>query len=570
MECTLLSAAVAMFIICITKTEALACESRFGPKGKIEYSLSTNKANKCFNIIVPSDSFIRINLTKLSIGYRQCGYNFLKISVDDSDVEYKYCDSITSRTTIMAVNNVTVTLSNTYNSGYRFVLNFEYEIWDFECSRKNSFRCTNYSCIPENQVCDGIKQCQNGADEVGCETGVLAIRGVSEARDHAVSWMLGQRTPSWGWGENTHRAVTALFLASAVNFNGTDKEEELMAKQAELRTAVALYGSSLTNNELSMLVNALLVTCHNPRHFFGKNLVKQLKEQVESTTNFTHPIAYLALCNANETWPRKAYNDLNSVLDSDSDYPFVTDIQAMAVLALSCNANSTINLSNTSTLYKAAIKRFKNQQLQDGSFGNVHTTALITQALIASGQEESKDWKLNKTIEYIIKELNSTSVNFLSMYLTLPILNGKTLVNISTIDCTANPRKNGDDIISEINDYLGSKIRVKYYLYIGDKKDVIHSISLRVPENFTAFDIMQLAEAEDPKYKFEQKRISGKIYIYKLANITNDPEGGKFWLQYSYLENNGTRELTHFTESLDNATMKDGQDFIMWYKTANI
>lgn len=66
------------------------------------------------------------------------------------------------------------------------------------------------------------------------------------------------------------------------------------------------------------------------------------------------------------------------------------------------------------------------------------------QALIASGQEHSKDWKLNKTIEYIIKELNSTSVDFLSMYLALPILNGKTLVNISNINCSANPRKIGD------------------------------------------------------------------------------------------------------------------------------
>ncbi|KAG8192106.1 hypothetical protein JTE90_027753 [Oedothorax gibbosus] len=541
-----------------TKTEASSCESRLGPKGRVTETIYGSSADKCWKLNVPSYSFIRVNVTKLTMATRHCRLNFLKISVDDSDEEYRYCDSITPRTTIMAVNSVTVRIY-TYSSGHIFNLEFEYEIWDFECSRKNSFRCTNYSCIPENQVCDGINQCQNGADEVGCE-----------ARDHVVNKIMAQRTPSWGWGENTHRAVTALFLASAVNFNGTDKEEELMAKQSELRTAVALYRSSLTNNELSMLVNALLVTCHNPRHFFGKNLVKKLKEQVESTTNFTHPIAYLALCNANETWPRKAYNDLNSVLDTNSNYPFVTDIQAMAVLALSCNANSTINRSSTSSLYQAAIKRFQNQQLKDGSFGNGHTTALITQALIASGQEQSKDWMLNKTIEYIIKELNSTSVDFLSMYLTLPILNGKTLVDISTIDCSANPRKSGDDIISEINDYLGSKIRVKYYLYIGDKKDVIYSISLRVPENFTAFDVMQLAEAEDPKYKFEQKRISGKIYIYKLANISNDPESGKFWLQYSYLVNNGTRELTHLTESLDNVTMKDGQDLIMWYKTAHI
>ncbi|GBM63828.1 hypothetical protein AVEN_193630-1 [Araneus ventricosus] len=139
---------------------------------------------------------------------------------------------------------------------------------------------------------------------------------------------------------------------------------------------------SLANSELSMFIHALLATCHDPRDFYGNNLVKRLKEQVENSQNISHPISYLALCNAHESWPpTKADADLKAVLNSSLEYPFVKDLQAMAVLALSCKANSTEHslTSTTSRLYKHTSEKLKTSQMQDGSFGNLHTTALITQ-----------------------------------------------------------------------------------------------------------------------------------------------------------------------------------------------
>ncbi|CAL1301466.1 unnamed protein product, partial [Larinioides sclopetarius] len=71
-------------------------------------------------------------------------------------------------------------------------------------------------------------------------------------------------------------------------------------------------------------------------------------------------------------------------------------------------------------------------------------------------------------------------------------------MDFSPVNCSANPRKHGDNPVSEISDYLGPKMRVRYSLYIGDEKDVIHTISLRVPENYTASEVMELAEVQDP------------------------------------------------------------------------
>ncbi|GFX05264.1 uncharacterized protein CG3556 [Trichonephila clavipes] len=350
-----------------------------------------------------------------------------------------------------------------------------------ECTNEESFQCDDNFCIPQSKVCDGVKDCKNGSDEIGCgmryylmltrinNTGVLAIQGVKEARKKAVDWIKRNRTAPWNWRDDMPRAVVALYLASHMNFNGTSLEEDLMAKEAELKVALALLRSSLTNSELSMFVNALLVTCHNPRHFYGNNLVQRLKTQVEETQNSTHPLAYLALCNANETWPSKANSDLNDVLSSKSEYPFIKDLQAMAILALSCKidqstySNNSRELTNL-TLYHSTVQHFKKIQLRDGSFGNAYTTALITQALLSSGQEDDKNWKLNATIKYLIKQMNSSSVNFLSTYLTLPILNAKSLMDISKIDCSANPRKHGDDPISEVIDYLGPKMRAVFFI----------------------------------------------------------------------------------------------------------
>ena len=46
--------------------------------------------------------------------------------------------------------------------------------------------------------------------------------------------MRRERNEDWGWKGNTHRAVLALYLADAVNFNGSRQEDDLIAKQLEL------------------------------------------------------------------------------------------------------------------------------------------------------------------------------------------------------------------------------------------------------------------------------------------------------------------------------------------------
>ncbi|GIY63633.1 uncharacterized protein CDAR_480591, partial [Caerostris darwini] len=205
------------------------------------------------------------------------------------------------------------------------------------------------------------------------------------------------------------------------------------------------------------------------------------------------------------------------------------------LLSCLCSFNTKMDFKKhfcqPSDLYKETIGQFKKLQMQDGRFGNVYTTAVITQALIASGQEHAKDWKLNTTIKYF------------------------------KVDCSANPRKHGDDPVS--------KVRLQYSLYIGDNKNVVHTIYLKVPDNSTAAEVMKLAEVEDPKYKCKQENMSGKTYVYEIANIANDPENGKFWLLYVG-ESNQTESLHRTNLSPEKLTLSNGQHLVFWYKTASL
>ncbi|GIY79002.1 uncharacterized protein CDAR_465931 [Caerostris darwini] len=112
-------------------------------------------------------------------------------------------------------------------------------------------------------------------------------------------------------------------------------------------------------------------------------------------------------------------------------------------------------------------------------------------------------------------------------------------------------------------------MRVQYSLYIGDEKDVIHTIFLRVPENYTAAEVMERAELEDPKYKFKWKTISDKMYVYDIANVINDPEVGKFWLLYIG-EANKPKSLAHVTTSPDALILNADVHLVFWYKIVTL
>lgn len=67
-------------------------------------------------------------------------------------------------------------------------------------------------------------------------------------------------------------------------------------------------------------------------------------------------------------------------------FNYIKDVQAVAVMTLTCVKNlqgkEFRRIPNATNIYNATTEKFITGQLTDGSFGNVYTTALVTQVSI--------------------------------------------------------------------------------------------------------------------------------------------------------------------------------------------
>ncbi|GIY32333.1 CUB domain-containing protein [Caerostris extrusa] len=210
------------------------CQIKKSLSGTISHSGSISYYEKCWMIPAIAGKFIRIHIDDIS-SQLSCTNAFVKLSVPEATEEYKFCPAYSNKNPIVSLGSVIVRPYVNHHYGKPLSFSLSFIIKDIECNNKGSFHCNNNTCVPGSKVCDGVKDCSNGADEVGCETGILAVKGIEEARQNTISWLKKKRSTSWGWRDYTSRAVVVLYLASGANFNGTILEEELMAKQTELK-----------------------------------------------------------------------------------------------------------------------------------------------------------------------------------------------------------------------------------------------------------------------------------------------------------------------------------------------
>ncbi|GIY59249.1 uncharacterized protein CG3556 [Caerostris darwini] len=576
------------------------CEDITAPIGEIIHSVHVGRkrSSKCWRIIVPADKYLNLQIISSKFAKPDGAWSGEEHEFDSSqdcssanftvtkgslssDITLCPGDESRSKSVIKTFSDTeirhsrrSISSSHSRQSSTEMfdAFTISYSIVELLCLKPESIKCSEISCVSSEKKCDGVRDCFNGIDEVRCEKGVFTVPGVNNSRILGLNWLKKQRNAAWGWRDNTHRAIVALYLAQGANFNGTKLDEDLTAKQLELQMSTAILRNEtdqITPTQLAMYINALLVICHDPRNFYGFNLVSDLQHQVEFAANTTHPLPYLALCNAKENISEDAVEKLVKVLESTSDHSFLVDVQSTALMALSCVGNSSKASQFNDNITKA-VERLKQHQNGDGSFGNIYTTALVIQALISSGDEEAKDWNLKAAIEFLKQKQNKDGSfgDFLATYLILPILNAKSLKDIGKVNCTENLKMPRDDNpVSDIETKLGPKMSVKYYLYIGEQKDQIHPLFLRIPANITVLDMMRLASEADPKYKFQAQSIKGKLYIYEIFGIANDPEDEKFWLLHI---GSGNSSIHLTTRSPDEVYLKNNDKVVMWYKSAKI
>ncbi|GBO17863.1 hypothetical protein AVEN_226467-1 [Araneus ventricosus] len=243
-------------------------------------------------------------------------------------------------------------------------------------------RCPDMrKCIPSHWMCDGWLDCYGASEEVECGKGILKTSNLTVAKTELKLWFLHKRKSGSRpdrWGSQVHRIAAALHLADNSTFGPGNSTGEEIRYELRLQLLRNLgKDKKMSSQELALYIHALLVSCIDPRDFYGYNLVRELRRRVEANGNYTNPFLILALCNAEDAMTAKDVERVTAAYDSQHR-PFWTDSQALSSMALSC-ISSRSSVSVDERTLKDMLQELKRRQFRNGTVDNFRTTALVTQ-----------------------------------------------------------------------------------------------------------------------------------------------------------------------------------------------
>lgn len=353
-----------------------------------------------------------------------------------------------------------------------------------------------------------------------------------------VGYLLQQRDSEWGWGESTARFATALYLTNDSYFDSRSYEGHLTKKQLEVQLALDLMrvnSRPLRIDQLENYINALLATCSDPRNFHGVNLVKMLKVEVKyilARGLFVNPLAYLALCNADDL-SDEYISRIKNVAYRRSEEPMWLDIQAIALLTIACRSKSNPSSSEWKTMREDVAKNITEWQQRDGSFGSMYSTGLALQALIAANVSATEHAQ-SRALAYLKMHQNwdGSFGNELDNFYVLPTLNCKSLASIAEHRCKKRYVSATQNTEATHRRKTQKKINVHYSLWIGGPKNEIHTLTLGIKPHTNFLEIMELAQQVNSKYKFEVWDTDRGPVINSVGGRSSDVEKGTYWTLY--------------------------------------
>ncbi|KAF8782054.1 hypothetical protein HNY73_012387 [Argiope bruennichi] len=390
----------------------------------------------------------------------------------------------------------------------------------------------------------------------------------SYQRNKARTWLISQRKGDFGWGDETPRAVTALYLSNVQQATSRNETDLLMVKQLEVQLSldIARNGTKvmkLTN--LALYINALMASCKDAKNFYGENLVQTLRNGVNAahrSAEFINPSVYLTLCINNAT----TYDDtrkLHDIFTSRNATMGRIDIQALAMLTATCIHRNTNFLA--ASMYDGFRKQFI-QRMNTGSLpGNVYEAALLAQAL--------QEMKITQKglVEFILKQQQEDGSfgGILATYLVLPVLAGRSFLQMND-HCG---QRYSTDLapLEVLKNSKRRKIYVQYALNYGNPPEISQMIQIQVAEGINFLDVMRLAQEVNPKYRFLLDGHRDNPVVYSIGGIPNDAEKGMFWTLHLASNSNRAKvdaeRLTPYSGNIKELIPHAGDKFVFWMRS---
>ncbi|XP_054717482.1 uncharacterized protein CG3556-like [Uloborus diversus] len=374
-----------------------------------------------------------------------------------------------------------------------------------------------------------------------------------------MEWLLHVWNPDLGWKSETPRAIIAMAV------NGWLDKDDVTIKQMELQLDLEITkfllrsgNFALEPTRLAMYIQALVALNRNPRNFHGFDLVERLLSNVKGS-RLLHPFVVLALCNvqAVDYEHLKAitrYTQHINIEDKNN-----TEFKSIALKALSC-ANSLGKHFDFSGFIKTAYDCLMNQQKPDGTFGNIYTTALAIQALIAC--KTDKPWKkedaLNRLREMSLKEQSVYGVYSAELAL-------KADIYPFVKDIHQQPPFSPPQALH------GN--RIHYTLRNDRRSEVELTISINVPDGSTLFDLMSSSANADANFKFSFYLDSDeRPHIFEVNGVPNDAEENFYWRLCRQKRMPGKSNGSMLQTVLNAPTVEKvdpEHHIVLWYRNAN-
>ncbi|XP_033223925.1 uncharacterized protein CG3556 isoform X2 [Belonocnema kinseyi] len=439
-------------------------------------------------------------------------------------------------------------------------------------------------------------------------TEVTSVDSEAEAiLERATLWLWSQRDKDAGWKNDTHRILLALRLANLSKDDNippaASLEMQLSTKQMELEIVLLLWRhreAGFSPVRLARYTLALNALCMDPRQFYGHDLVGTLQHHEEPPTDYEFALTTLAVCSAQAHGRKRQIRRLLDIASSPQDHNL--DTVAMVILALRCIVQDHRHRNLQHFVRKPSLSLAR-QQRHDGSFGDLHTTTLVMQALEETENEPTDTWNRTAALAWLSSRQKTDGSFDGDIRLTAEVILGvvpQGLATIRALDCGQGltditpPRlttnvadfsvsKNHPDI--QNTSYLGNMsiagseilttqtpilVNVSYTLWVGSNVNETYNICVTSLKNETFYSVMLLAAEMSPHFQFQASDWPNGHYVHTLAGYREEPMSYHYWLLYR-LPTPPEPSLPPGNQfvapgGVDDLQISDGEHYLFWYK----
>ncbi|XP_042297736.1 transcobalamin-2 [Sceloporus undulatus] len=316
----------------------------------------------------------------------------------------------------------------------------------------------------------------------------------------------------------------------------------------------ATYQEQPGTGHLALYLLALRVACYNMETVEANRLVTQLKLHLHKekekigpeghgwpiTNYYQYSLGVLAMCVHGKMIDQHV---IRKLLHAEEDGRFrgknklSVDTEAMAGLAFACLQQATIYTPDLMAKLNRSVEKVKKKILQaqtpEGAFGNIYSSPLAVQFLLATGMSQKKP-ECPKGMAALLQHLEHQDFqNILFKSQLLPVLYGKSYLDIASMEC--HTERNGLVISTPSPTLAGTTRRRKRIAVQLIVKHPPHSLPLyrrvlSVPQGSSLLDVLKEAakQALSPLLFETQDTFSGPLLTAMMGVKPQEGER-KYW-----------------------------------------